>query len=83
MQNIRGLEIKKWLSEHQDVKKYVILDDEVFDSYNDELMQNLIKISNGNGHTFGEGLLTIDVENIIYRLGRKKDITKKIDENER
>lgn len=83
MQNIRGLEIKKWLSEHQDVEKYVILDDEVFDSYNDELMQNLIKISNGNGHTFGEGLLPIDVENIIYRLGRKKVITKKIDENER
>lgn len=81
--NIRGLEIKEWLSEHQDVEKYVILDDEIFESYDDELMKNLIKISNGNGCGFGKGLLPIDVENIKKRLGKEKERTNIIDENER
>lgn len=72
----RGLEIKQWLLEHVDVENYVILDDEVFDSYDEELMKRLIKISNCNGHTFGEGLLLEDVDEIIKRLGRKKEKAK-------
>jgi len=36
------------------------------------LIKRLIKISNGNGHGFGEGLLSKDVDEIIKRLGRKK-----------
>lgn len=37
------------------------------------LIKKLVKISNGNGHSFGEGLLTRDVNEIIKRLGRKKE----------
>ena len=72
IQNKRGLEIKQWLSEHQCIEDFVILDDEVFDSYDDVLTKKLVKISNGNGHSFGEGLLPSDVNEIIKRLGRKK-----------
>lgn len=72
IQNKRGLEIKQWLLEHQCIEDFVILDDEVFDSYDDVLIKKLVKISNGNGHSFGEGLLPRDVNEIIKRLGRKK-----------
>lgn len=72
IQNKRGLEIKKWLFDNPDVEEFVILDDEIFDSYDHELIKRLIKISNENGHSFGEGLLPKDVDEIIKRLGRKK-----------
>ena len=70
--NKRGVEIKQWLSEHPDTEDFVILDDEIFDSYDEELMEKLIKISNGNGISFGEGLQRKDIEQIIQRLGRKR-----------
>lgn len=73
IQNKRGLEIKQWLAENQNVEDFVILDDEIFDSYDDELIKKLIKISNGNGHNFGEGLLLKDIDEIIRRLGRNKE----------
>ncbi len=72
IQNERGLEIKQYLLEHPDVEDFVIVDDEVFDSYDDELIKKLVKISNGNGHNFGEGLLPKDINEIIKRLGRNK-----------
>ena len=72
MENERGKEIKKWLEEHKDTEDFVILDDEIFDSYDEELMKKLVKVSNGNGRSFGEGLQQKDVEEIIERLGRKK-----------
>lgn len=68
----RGLEIKKWLLDHPNVEDYVILDDEIFDSYDEELMNKLIKISNGNGYNLGEGLLPKDVDKIIEKLGKEK-----------
>lgn len=68
----RGLEIKKWLLDHPNVEEYVILDDEIFDSYDEELMNKLIKISNGNGYNLGEGLLPKDVDKIIEKLGKEK-----------
>lgn len=74
MQNERGREIKKYLEDHKEIEDFVILDDEIFDSYDDELMKKLIKISNGNGMNFGEGLQEKDVEEIIRRLGRKRQI---------
>ena len=43
-----------------------------FDSYDEELMKKLIKISDGNGKSFGKGLEQGDIEKIIKRLGRKK-----------
>lgn len=73
IQNERGLEIKQYLSEHPDVEDFVIVDDEIFDSYDDELIKKLVKISNGNGHNFGEGLLPKDIDEIIKRLGRNKE----------
>ena len=72
--NIRGKEIKQWLSENPDTEDFVILDDEIFDSYDEELMKKLIKISNGNGINFGEGLQRKDVDQIIQRLGKKRQI---------
>lgn len=72
IKNKRGIEIKQWLKEHPETEDFVILDDEIFDSYDEELMKKLIKISNGNGISFGEGLQPKDVEQIIQRLGRKR-----------
>lgn len=69
----RGLEIKQWLSDNQDVEDFVILDDEIFKSYDEELMNKLIKISNGKGYDFGEGLLPRDIDLIIRRLGKRRD----------
>ncbi len=70
--NERGKEIKQWLENHPDTEDYVILDDEIFDSYDEVLMKKLIKISNGNGKSFGEGLQPKDIETIINRFGRNK-----------
>lgn len=78
IQNKRGLEIKQWLSDNQNVEDFVILDDEISDSYDEELINKLIKISDGNGHNLGEGLLPKDIDEIIKRLGRNKQK----DENE-
>ena len=46
LNNERGKEIKKWLDEHKNVEDYVILDDEIFKSYDEELLKKLVKISN-------------------------------------
>lgn len=77
--NERGIEIKQWLSEHPETEDFIILDDEIFDSYDEELMKKLIKVSNGNGISFGEGLQQKDIEKIIKRFGR----IKQRDEDER
>ena len=82
MNNIRGLEIKEWLSQNSDVEDFVILDDEIFESYDEELLSKLIKISNGNGRNFGEGLLQKDVDEIVNRLG-KNIAQEKFNKNER
>jgi len=81
--NKRGLEIKQWLLEHPDTEDFVILDDEIFSSYDEELMKKLIKISNGNGINFGEGLQRKDIEQIIQRLGKKKEIDQQEYDDER
>lgn len=74
LQNKRGLEIKKWLDNNPSVEDFVILDDEIFDSYDEELLEKLIKISNDNGIGFGEGLQLKDIDQIIQRLGKKRQI---------
>ena len=68
----RGLEIKKWLAEHEQVEDYVILDDEIYDSFDTAMLEHLIKISNANGRGLGEGLLQKDIDAIIKRFGRIK-----------
>lgn len=72
IQNERGLEIRQWLSENRGVEDFIILDDEIFESYDEELMKKLVKISNRNGYSLGEGLRQDDIDEIIRRLGRKK-----------
>lgn len=72
----RGLEINQWLIEHPDVVDFVILDDEIFDSYDEKLLKKLLKMSDGvdsDGYSFGEGLLPKDIDEIIKRLGKKKE----------
>lgn len=72
LNNRRGLEIKEWLEEHSDIENFVILDDEVSSTYDEYLLERLIKISNGNGGNFGEGLQEKDVKEIVKRLGEIK-----------
>lgn len=81
LDNIRGEEIKKWLSQNKNIDDFVIVDDEVFQSFDEELIEKLIKISDGNGKTLGNGLEKQDIEKIIQRLGRK--IQKEQEEYER
>ncbi len=73
----RGLEIKQWLTTHaRVVEDFVILDDEIFHSYDQDLVKKLIKMSDGidgNGYSFGEGLLPRDIDEIVKRLGKKKE----------
>ena len=38
------IEIKKYLSEHPEIEDFVILDDEVYESYDEALLKKLIKI---------------------------------------
>ena len=83
IQNKRGLEIKQYLLENPDVENFIIVDDELFDSYDDELIKKLVKISNGNGHNFGEWLLPKDIDEFIKRLGRNKSKNKENEALER
>lgn len=73
IENKRGLEIKKWLLDNQNVDDFVILDDEIFDSFDEDLLEKLIKISDGNGYNFGEGLLEKDVDEILERFEIKRN----------
>ena len=79
----RGLEIRKWLENNNNVEDFVILDDEVFDSYDSALTEKLVKMSKEKETDIGEGLLPENVEKIIERLGRIKDDKVKQEELER
>ena len=81
--NNRGLEIKQYLKEHANIEQYIILDDEVFDSFDEELTNNLILTKEDQNDTsYGEGLQFKHINQIIERFGRVK--TKNMDDdNER
>lgn len=81
--NNRGLEIKQYLKEHANIEQYIILDDEVFDSFDEELTNNLILTKEDQNDTsYGEGLQLRHINQIIERFGRVK--TKNMDDdNER
>ena len=79
----RGLEIRKWLENNNNVEDFVILDDEVFDSYDSALTEKLVKMSKEKETDIGEGLLPENVEKIIERFGRIKDDKVKQEELER
>lgn len=68
--NNRGLEIRKYLKEHTNIEQYLILDDEIFDSFDRELISNLILTKDDkNDHSYGNGLQTKHIEEIIKRFG--------------
>ena len=69
----RGLEIKQWLLEHNRVEDYIILDDEIYDSFDKEMLRHLVKVSDANGRGLGEGLTQKDIDTIIKRFGRVKE----------
>lgn len=81
--NNRGLEIKQYLKEHANIEQYIILDDEVFDSFDEGLINNLILTKEDQNDTsYGEGLQLRHINQIIERFGRVK--TKNMDDdNER
>ena len=63
--SIRGLGIKKYIAEHK-VNNYIIIDDEIFDTYDDELKEHLIHTNFYNG-----GLQEEHADEAIYRLRKK------------
>ena len=69
----RGLEIKQWLSTHKGVEDYIILDDEIYDSFDQEMLRHLVKVSDANGRGLGEGLTQKDIDTIIKRFGRVRE----------
>ena len=77
----RGLEIKQYLEEHVDIDQYLILDDDMFDSFDEELRNNLILTKeNHEDHSYGDGLQIIHIEQIIKRFGRVKKKEHEIDD---
>ena len=77
----RGLEIKQYLEEHVDIDQYLILDDDMFDSFDEELRNNLILTKeNHEYHSYGDGLQIKHIEQIIKRFGRVKKKEHEIDD---
>lgn len=77
----RGLEIKQYLEEHVDIDQYLILDDDMFDSFDEELRNNLILTKeNHEDHSYGDGLQIKHIEQIIKRFGRVKKKEYEIDD---
>ena len=67
------MEIKQWLSENKGVEDYIILDDEIYDSFDQEMLRHLVKVSDANGRGLEEGLTQKDIDTIIKRFGRVKE----------
>ena len=84
LDNERGKEIKQWIDEHSKISKelkassevedYVVLDDEIFDDFDEEILSHLIKMEENEVRGFGKGLQEKDVDKIIERFGRTKNI---------
>jgi hypothetical protein len=69
--NNRGLEIKEYLKEHNNIEQYLILDDEMFDSFDEELISNLILTKeDSNDNSYGNGLQLKHIKQIIDRFGK-------------
>lgn len=79
LHNERGLEIKQWLIDNPGVEDYVILDDEIYKSYDEKQIQKLVK-TNGDGICFGEGLTEKEIAEIVSRFGRIR--SKEVEERE-
>ena len=67
----RGLEIKQYLNENENIEQYLILDDEIFESFDEELVNHLILTKlDQNYHGFGEGLTDRHIKQIVKTFGR-------------
>lgn len=67
----RGLEIKQYLSENKNIEQYLILDDEIFESFDEELVNHLILTkSDQNYHGFSEGLTEKHIKQIVETFGK-------------
>jgi len=67
--NRRGTEIKKYLSENQ-VDDFIIIDDSIFDDYDDELINHLVKTD-----FYDEGLNDEKANEAINLIRKKTTIT--------
>lgn len=74
----RGLEIKQWLLEHNRVEDYIILDDEIYDSFDKEMLRHLVKVSDANGRGLGEGLTQKDIDTINKKIWKSKGKFRKV-----
>lgn len=67
----RGLEIKQYLSENKNIEQYLILDDEIFESFDEELVNHLILTkSDQNYHGLSEGLTEKHIKQIVETFGK-------------
>ena len=67
----RGLEIKQYLSENENIEQYLILDDEIFESFDEELVNHLILTkSDQNYYGFSEGLTEKHIKQIVETFGK-------------
>ncbi len=85
LDNERGKEIKQWIAENSEelndgleIEDYVVLDDDIFDDFDEEILSHLIKMEENEVRGFGKGLQEKDVDKIIERFGRTKNIVKNI-----
>ena len=84
LDNERGKERKQWIAEHSkiseelkdgsEVEDYVVLDDDIFDDFDEEILSHLIKMEENEVRGFGKGLQEKDVDKIIERFGRARNI---------
>lgn len=84
LDNERGKEIKQWIAENSkiseelkdgsEVEDYVVLDDDIFDDFDEEILSHLIKMEENEVRGFGKGLQEKDVDKIIERFGRARNI---------
>ena len=84
LDNERGKEIKQWIAEHSkiseelkdgsEVEDYVVLDDDIFDDFDEEILSHLIKMEENEVRGFGKVLQEKDVDKIIERFGRARNI---------
>ena len=57
----RGYEIKSWLASKTDIDAWVVLDDEIFEDYDDEIMKHLVKTDSIDGLTSSDASKAIEI----------------------
>jgi len=68
----RGIEIKNWLSNHPEVERFVILDDEWFDYWEEGLRPYMVKTYHREGLTKENAKQAIDILMSVPTLDERK-----------